>query len=895
MPARTHARQGEQRSPGAGAAAGRRTGWSTERGRQRRRSLLLDDVFSELDPDRQRGAAARRCPPGQTRADVAPSGLPAGRRPGAGARRSGRHGRRLTAAPRSVPARSMPRADRCPCRCASEPRPWRAASSGLAAPSTMLGDVIERGVADVLGRLGGRRGARARCVDGTLGVAVVDPAVAEAAAVAGERDRGRSERAGAGDRRLRSTVVDRAASQRLRTRRDGPARGGTLEALNCFPRQPSIARTVHSGFHRMSTSWDGGRPHVADGRAGVTSRCPQLERRDVGVEDRSPGARVVSDERPSGGDDTTTALDASYGADADPGPRRPRGRPQAARHVHRLDRPRRSAPPGLRGRRQLRRRGDGRPLPPASRSRCCADGGCEVVDDGRGIPVDVHRSTPSKSAAEVVLTVLHAGGKFGGGGYKVSGGLHGVGVSVVNALSTRVEVEIDRDGERHCMVVRRRRRASRSNLHVIGESDSATTASPHRHHRPLLARSRRSSTRSSFRAADPDRALPDDGVPQRRPRDRASATSAPGHEPTTGRRTATTAASATSSATSTPRRRRCSATSATSTRARSDDGRWRSRSRSSGTPATTPTASTASPTASTPSRAACTRRASRRPSPTPSTATPATKSLLKEKDENLQGEDIREGLTAIISVKLPDPQFEGQTKGKLGNVPDALAGRAGHQREAGGVARGAPVRGQAHRRRRRVQAATGPRGGPQRPRRHPPQVARSTAPACPASWPTARRTTPASPSSTSSRATRPAARPRTPAIPATMAILPIRGKILNVERARIDKMLKNTEIQSLISAIGAGVGDEFDVEKIRYHKVDPAVRRRRRRQPHPHPAAHVLLPPDATAGRGRPRVHRPAAAVLDRGRARQDLPQGRRRQGGVPRRATRTTRTSSSA
>ena len=194
------------------------------------------------------------------------------------------------------------------------------------------------------------------------------------------------------------------------------------------------------------------------------------------------------------------------------------------------------------------------------------------------------------------------------------------------------------------------------------------------------------------------------------------------------------------------------------------------------------------------------------------------RNLLKEKEENLKGEDIREGLTAIISVRLRDPQFEGQTKAKLGNQSiRSLTERTTNQkltRMAGGEpARGQPDRAEVD------PGGPGPDGRAGRARPDPAQVGPRRRRPARASWPTARRATRASPSSSSSRGTRPGVRPRTRATRVTQAILPIRGKILNVERARIDKMLKNLEIQALISAIGAGLAEEFDVDKIRYHKV----------------------------------------------------------------------------
>ena len=436
-----------------------------------------------------------------------------------------------------------------------------------------------------------------------------------------------------------------------------------------------------------------------------------------------------------------------------------------------------------------------------------ADGGCKVVDDGRGIPVDPHPKDRRKSAAEVVLTTLHAGGKFGGSGYKVSGGLHGVGVSVVNALSRRLELEIDREGSRHRIEFVNGGKPL-GKLTVVGKAPrNRTGTSVAFWPDPVIF----NSEGAEFRATTILERLQiyaflNKGLEIRFRDER------PGHQQEqTFRYTGGIVDYV---------RHLNHAKEALFKRVGHFEGsetdqevevalQWNTGYHEGIYSFANGIATIEGGMHEEGFKKALTNVVNK--------YARAKANLLKEKDDNLLGEDIREGLTAIVSVKLREPQFEGQTKAKLGNVSiRSLVERVTNEKLADWLEEH-PTEA-----RQIVQKGI--------------QAARARVAARQAREVIRRKTLlegaglPGKLADCSSRnpeeselfivegnsAGGSAINARDPV---TQAILPIRGKILNVERARIDRMLKNTEIQSLISAIGAGVGDEFDVAKIRYHKV----------------------------------------------------------------------------
>lgn len=450
-----------------------------------------------------------------------------------------------------------------------------------------------------------------------------------------------------------------------------------------------------------------------------------------------------------------------------------------------------------------------------------ADGGVRVIDNGRGIPVGIH-PVEKKPAVEVVLTVLHAGGKFGGGGYAVSGGLHGVGVSVVNALSTKLAVDIRTDGYRWTQ-----------------DYKLGVPTAPLAKHEPVED----SGTTVTF-WADPDvfetteysfetlarrfqeMAFLNKGLTIKLTDERESAKATAGAD----------SAEATDDEAAEARTvtyhyeggivdfvkylnsRKGEMIHPTVIDVEAEDKermlsaeiamQWNSQ-YTEGVYSFANTIHThEGGTHEEGFRAALTGLVNRYA---------REKKLLREKDDNLTGEDIREGLTAIISVKLGEPQFEGQTKTKLGNTEaKTFVQKVVHEHLTDWFDRNPNEAADIIR--KGIQAATA-RVAARKARdltRRKGLLESASLPGklsdCQSNDPTKCEIFIVEGDSAGGSA-------KSGRNPMYQAILPIRGKILNVEKARIDKILQNQEVQALISAFGTGVHEDFDIEKLRYHKI----------------------------------------------------------------------------
>ncbi|HEY5662478.1 MAG TPA: DNA topoisomerase (ATP-hydrolyzing) subunit B [Ilumatobacter sp.] len=440
-----------------------------------------------------------------------------------------------------------------------------------------------------------------------------------------------------------------------------------------------------------------------------------------------------------------------------------------------------------------------------------ADGGCRVEDNGRGVPVDPYPSGPhkGKSAAEVVLTVLHAGGKFGGEGYKVSGGLHGVGVSVVNALSERLTIEVDRGGQRHFQEYAKGGKPQ-GKMKVVADTPKrgrTTGTTVTFYPDPVIFQAEgvefvaRTVLERLQTMAFLNKGLEIVFTDERPDKEQSVTFQYRGGLIDFVKHMNASKDPLFSKV--------CNFEDADEDGQMLDIALQWNTGYHEGVHGYANGISTIEGGMHVEGfRTALTSIVNKYA---------REKNLLKEKDPNLTGEDIREGLTAIISVKLRDPQFEGQTKAKLGNVPmRSFVQKVTYERMGEWLAEN-PT--EANKVVKKGLAAAQARVAAKNARN---AIRRKTA-LSGAGMPDKLKDCSSRDADESElfivegdSAGGTAIDARDPRV---QAILPIRGKILNVERARIDKMMKNNEIQALITAIGAGVGEEFEVGKTRYHKI----------------------------------------------------------------------------
>ncbi len=447
-----------------------------------------------------------------------------------------------------------------------------------------------------------------------------------------------------------------------------------------------------------------------------------------------------------------------------------------------------------------------------------ADGAVRVDDNGRGIPVDEH-PVEKKSTVEVVLTILHAGGKFGGGGYAVSGGLHGVGSSVVNALSTRLDVEVHRQGYAWRQSYRngvpeapleQGEVSERTGTIITFWPSPDTFETVEFDYETLRTRFQQ----MAFLNKGLRIALTDERPPAIEPVEGEvdEGEFAARNDVFLYERGLTDYVEYLNSA----KKAEVVHDEIISFESEDTERKIALEVAMQWTTSYNESVFTYANTINTHEggtheegfRAALTTLVNRYA---------REKGILKDKDDNLSGDDVREGLTAVISVKLSEPQFEGQTKTKLGNteakafVQKVVGDQLGdwfdrNPNQAKEIIRKA------------LQAATA---------RIAARKARETARRkgllesggmpgklkdCQSKDPTVSEIFIVEGDSAGGSAVQ-------GRNPETQAILPLRGKILNVEKARLDRALGNNEVQAMITAFGAGIGEDFDPEKARYHKI----------------------------------------------------------------------------
>lgn len=429
------------------------------------------------------------------------------------------------------------------------------------------------------------------------------------------------------------------------------------------------------------------------------------------------------------------------------------------------------------------------------------DDSITVIDDGRGIPVDIQEKT-GRPAVETVFTVLHAGGKFGGGGYKVSGGLHGVGSSVVNALSTQLDVRVYKNGRIHFQEYRRGQVVA--DLAVIGETDRTGTTV---HFTPDSAIFTETTTYDFDKLAKRvqelaflNRGLRISITDKREGKEQTKSFHYEGgiasyvsfinenkelifKDPiyTDGEMDGITVEVAMQYTTSYHETIMSFANNIHTHEGGTHEQGFRT---------------------------ALTRVIN---------DYAKKNKLLKENDDNLTGEDVREGLTAVISVKHPNPQFEGQTKTKLGNsevvkITNRLFSDAfsrfllENPQIAKKIVEKGILASKARIAAKRAREVTRKKSGL--------EISNLPGKLADCSSNDASQNELFIVEGDSAGGSAKSGRNRE-----FQAILPIRGKILNVEKASMDKILANDEIRSLFTAMGTGFGADFDVSKARYHKL----------------------------------------------------------------------------